>query len=194
MTGPDFDELVGGGDLGGEERERLLRVHDLLVAAGPPPELSPELASAPPEPKATVFPIQRRRWRTAGLAAAAALIIAFGAGWLVGDRNSNAPVEHTVAMSGPHGATASIDLLSADSAGNWPMVMTVSGLPKLPRGRSYTLWLTKNGRIESPCGNFAVGAGTTTVHLNAPYHLKEYSGWVVVPPNSRIPVLRTATI
>jgi len=194
MTGPDFDELVGGDDLGGEDRERLLRVHDLLVAAGPPPELSPELASAPPEPKATVVPIQRRRWRTAGLAAAAALIIAFGAGWLVGDHSSNAPVEHTVAMSGPHGATASIDLLSADSAGNWPMVMTVSGLPKLPRGKSYTLWLTKKGRIESPCGNFVVGAGTTTVRLNAPYHLREYSGWVVVRPNSRIPVLRTAAI
>jgi hypothetical protein len=194
MTGPNFDELVGGEDLEGEERDRLLRVHELLVAAGPPPELSPELASAPPEPKATIVPIQRKRWRTAGLAAAAALVIAFGAGWLVGDRSSNGQVERTVAMSGPHGAKASIDVQSADAAGNWPMVMTVSGLPKLPRGKSYTLWLTKSGRLDSPCGNFAVGGGTTTVHLNAPYHLKEYSGWVVVPPNSGIPVLRTAAI
>ena len=39
---PDFDELVGG-DVTGDERERLRRAHELLVQTGPPPELSPEL-------------------------------------------------------------------------------------------------------------------------------------------------------
>ena len=38
--GPDFDQLVGH-EVGREERERLQRVHELLVEAGPPPELSP---------------------------------------------------------------------------------------------------------------------------------------------------------
>jgi hypothetical protein len=42
--GPDFEELVGG-DLEPRERERLLRVHEALVAAGPPPELTPDLAA-----------------------------------------------------------------------------------------------------------------------------------------------------
>jgi hypothetical protein len=37
-----------------------------------------------------------------------------------------------------------------------------------------------------------VGEGTTTVHLNAPYHLKEYSGWVVVTEHSAVPLLHTA--
>jgi len=191
MTGPDFDELVGGDDLGGVERERLLRVHELLIAAGPPPELSPELETAP-QPKAKVISIGAHRRRTVLVAAAAALVITFGAGWLIGHGLGN-QVQHTVAMSGPHGAEASIELMDVDQAGNWPMVMTVSGLPKLPPGKSYTLWLTKAGRLDSPCGKFAVGEGTTTVHLNAPYHLREYSGWVVVRPNSTVPVLRTAT-
>jgi len=35
---PDFDELVGG-DVTGDERERLRRAHELLVHTGPPPEL-----------------------------------------------------------------------------------------------------------------------------------------------------------
>ena len=55
MSGPNFDDLVDQGlDL--EERARLLRVHELLIAAGPPPELPPSLASPPPEPKATLIP------------------------------------------------------------------------------------------------------------------------------------------
>ena len=36
--GPSFDDLVGD-DLAPAERERLLRVHELLIQAGPPPEL-----------------------------------------------------------------------------------------------------------------------------------------------------------
>src|ERR671936_1903421 len=36
---PDFDELVGP-DAEAGERERLRRLHDLLVAAGPPPDLA----------------------------------------------------------------------------------------------------------------------------------------------------------
>ncbi len=43
---PDFDELVEGLD-DERERARLHRVHDLLLAAGPPPELSPALAASP---------------------------------------------------------------------------------------------------------------------------------------------------
>ena len=35
---PDFDELVGT-DLEPGERARLERVHELLIAAGPPPDL-----------------------------------------------------------------------------------------------------------------------------------------------------------
>jgi hypothetical protein len=191
--GPNFDELITG-ELDPVERARLERVHELLIAAGPPPELPPRLATAPPAPKANVIPFGRGRWRTAGLAAAAALLIAFGAGWLFGDRHDSVSVQRTVAMTGANGAHASLAVLSGDAAGNWPMKMTISGLPALGAGRTYSLWLTKKGKLESPCGTFAVGKGTTTVHLNAPYRLPEYTGWVVVVSGTRRPLLRTATV
>jgi hypothetical protein len=195
MSGPDFDELVGD-DLSAAERARLERVHELLIAAGPPPELPPSLLEPPAEPKASVIPIPRHRWRTAGLAAAATLLITFGAGWLFGDRHGarSDHVERTVAMAGPHGAHASLQVLSVDAAGNWPMRMTVVGLPALAPGHTYTLWLTKHGKLQSPCGTFTVGVGTTTVRLNAPYKIKEYSGWIVVRSGTRSPLLETATV
>src|SRR5207245_1293825 len=57
---PEFDELIGA-DAPAEERERLRRVHELLVAAGPPAELPPSLETVPePEPQVTLLP-QRRR-------------------------------------------------------------------------------------------------------------------------------------
>ena len=43
---PDLEDLVGA-DLDLSERERLRRVHDLLLQAGPPPELSPEIEAGP---------------------------------------------------------------------------------------------------------------------------------------------------
>ena len=43
---PDFDDLVGG-EVPREERARLHRVHELLVQADQPPELSPELDAVP---------------------------------------------------------------------------------------------------------------------------------------------------
>lgn len=193
MSGPSFDDLVGN-DLPAEERARLVRVHELLVAAGPPAELPPHLASAPESPKARVIPIPRGRWRTAGLAAAAAILIAFGAGWLFGGRNEAGPVALTVAMTGASGAHATLDVLDVDDAGNWPMRMKVAGLPILSRGHTYTLWLTKKGALDSPCGTFSVGKGTTTVRLNAPYRLKEYTGWVVVESGTKTPLLATNTV
>ncbi|HEU6445428.1 MAG TPA: hypothetical protein VFL61_10265, partial [Gaiellaceae bacterium] len=49
MRPADFDDLLEGVE-SPEERDRLRRVHDLLLATGPPPELSPALASSPPAP------------------------------------------------------------------------------------------------------------------------------------------------
>lgn len=193
MSGPEFDELVGN-DLSTAERDRLRRVHELLVAAGPPSELPPHLASPPAPPVARVIPLAPHRRQLAALAAAAVVLVAFGAGWLVGTRNGGDNVVRTVAMSGPAGAHASLALLGKDQAGNWPMEMTVSGLQPLPHGRTYALWLTKNGKLDAACGTFTVGEGETTVRLNAPYKLKEYTGWVVVVTGTREPLLRTAEV
>jgi hypothetical protein len=188
---PDFDEIVDGDD---PERTRLQSVHEMLVAAGPPPELPPSLAAPPQEQLARVIPLPRRRY-TAIAAVAVAATVLFGLGYAVGNHGNRSEAVRTIAMAGPAGASASLDLQSADEAGNWPMLMDVEGLKQLPRGSSYTLWLTRDGKLADPCGTFVVGAGTTSVWLNAPYKLKEYSGWVVVRTGTTGPfVLRTTTV
>lgn len=188
---PDFDDLVGR-DLDPEERTRLLRVHELLVAAGPPPDFEPELPQVAVE--SSVTPIRRPR-RLAILALAAAFALAsFGAGFFVGDRGQGA--ERVVAMAGSaraQEASASLELFSPDEAGNWPMELEVSGLTPPSSGRPYELWLTKGTRLAALCGSFRAEAdGSTRVPLNAPYRLTDFDGWVIVEEGSSKPLLTTA--
>jgi hypothetical protein len=182
---PDFDEMVGT-DINPAERERLLRAHDLLIAAGPLPELPPSLAE-PGGPQAEVITpfFNRRRNATLAVLAAAIAAAAFGIGYLTGDRGGTAfAVRKTVVMHGtpraPAGAIASIGLGAKDPAGNWQMLVRVSNLKKLPPGGYYTLWLTRKGRAVAPCGSFLVrGEKTTEVRFTVAYKLKGYDGWVV---------------
>ena len=83
----------------------------------------------------------RRRF-TAIAAVAAAAVVLFGVGYAIGGRDNPEQPVRTIAMTGQAGATATIDLLARDAAGNWPMTLEVSGLPQLPDGETYTLWLT----------------------------------------------------
>lgn len=187
---PDFDELVGS-DLPPEERERLLRVHDLLVAAGPPPDYAPEAPPVPAEATIVRFP---RPKRFALVAVAAALAVAlFGAGFFVGDR-SGGP-ERTVAMAGTaqaSAASASLELFPIDEAGNWPMKLEVSGLMPAVSGRPYELWLAKGGRLAALCGSFrARPDGTARVPMNAPYKLSDFDSWVIVEEGTKTPLLTT---
>src|SRR5260370_23090515 len=75
---PDFDELVGT-ELDREERERLEHVHNLLVIAGPPAELAPELEGGPTLAMTLGGPRNRHVVRPMALLAAAllALLIVF---------------------------------------------------------------------------------------------------------------------
>jgi hypothetical protein len=190
---PDFDELVGGDDLDADERARLRRVHDLLVAAGPPAELPPAL-TASERRAAAIVPFRRpsrRRLAVAGILAAALALAAFGGGYLVGHNSGgSAEPEFVLAMTG-QGASASLAVFPIDEAGNWPMKMTIQGLPQLPPGHRYELWLTKKGRLAASCGQFVVGQGLTVVPLNAPYRLKQFDGWVVTRVGSDEPLLHT---
>jgi hypothetical protein len=196
---PDFDELVGAEELTRGERERLRRAHDLLVEAGPPAELPPELATAP-STRASVTVLPRRRRIAAVLVAAALLLLAFGVGYLVADHGrSSAQVAYSVKMRGTKlapNALATLKVLKADEGGNWPMVMRVTGLKQLPGRGYYELFLTKSGRLGPACGTFRVRGGTTTVRLNAPYHLRDFDGWVITAhrapgPVSSVPLLST---
>ncbi len=180
---PDFEELLGGEELSADERARLRLAHDLLVRAGPPPELPPALAE-PPATGASVRFLPRRRRIATVLVAAALLLLAFGGGYLLAHhgRGSSSAVAFTVKMHGTPRApevVASLQVLDIDHAGNWPMVMRVRGLKQLPKGGYYELYLTRNGKLGPQCGSFRVHSGTTQVPLNAPYILKRFNGWVV---------------
>ena len=195
MSGPDFDELLGGQELAPEERGRLRRVHESLLAAGPPPELPAGLRVPPPEKPANAFPLFPKRRRAALVALAATLaLVAFGGGYLAGEQTTGLETDRVVQMFGTEGAVsarASLELFEADASGNWPMLMTIRGLEPLPAGETYELWLTKNGRPAKLCGVFTVHAGATEVWMNAPWKLKDFDGWIVARTGSTEPLLAT---
>jgi hypothetical protein len=179
MTPPRFRDLIGD-DVPPAERLRLRRVHDLLVAAGPPPALTPPLEQAPPMPNAAV--LLRPRGRVLQVLLAAALVgAAFAAGFLV--RGSS--TFHTRFVKEMHGtqlapgALASLRVGRAGKDGNWPMIVTISGLKDLPKGGIYYLYLSRDGKPIAPCGGFVVHSGKATFRLSAGYRLKAFNGWVV---------------
>jgi hypothetical protein len=184
---PSFDELVGD-ELQGDERARLLRVHEQLIAAGPPADL--------PAPTPTPAARHPRRRRGALLAIAAALAVAiFAAGVLVGDRSDRGAADFVVTMKGTPAAahaSASLTVFALDKAGNWPMEFKVDGLEAAQSDRPFELWLTKNGKLAALCGSFRTGrGGSATVPMNAPYTFTDFDGWVVVEEGSQAPLLTT---
>jgi len=188
---PDFDELVGM-DMAPDERDRLRRAHDLLGEAGPPPELSPEM-EAVPWPEDALQPLLGRRRKPKArraLLLAAALVTAIVVGFVLGQAttstNSSTSIEakQTVEMHGTplaRDALATLKLGRPDNAGNWPMVLHVSGLPKLAKGGYYALYLTRGGKPLVSCGTINV-SGATSVRLSAAYALEAFdkNGWVIV--------------
>jgi Anti-sigma-K factor rskA len=195
-SAPDLRELIGD-DVPAEELERLGRVHELIVRAGPLPELPGDLAE-PPEPDATIALLPKRHWRPIAALAAALALAAFGVGWLaasVGDSDGEAfpAIEFRVPMQGTDAApnaVASIAVAELDDAGNWPMAMTVRGLPE---DQEYELWLTRDGKLVASCGRFRTDDDTVT-YLNAPYRLRQYDGWVVTRSGDERLLLRTTEI
>jgi hypothetical protein len=180
---PDFDELVGE-DLADDERERLRRAHDLLLAAGPLPELPPYLEHPrEPEPAEVVPFFNRRRSAVLAIAAAAIAAAAFGGGYLAGHHGGGGfSAVRTVRMHGTKlapDALASVQVGSTDDKGNWQMRLRVSNLPKLPERGYYTVWLARHGKTIAPCGTFRAEGDTTTVDFTVAYTLKRFDGWVV---------------
>lgn len=173
---PDFDELVGT-DLPPGERERLERVHELLVAAGPPPDLT----------TTKVVELRPRRRRGSVLAVAAALAVAaFALGAALVDGSSGRNVDFELSMEGVgaySGASATLTVFDIDEAGNWPMELEARDLQ--PLERPYELWLTRDGELIALCGSFRTSAdGSAVVPLNAPYRFDDFDGWVVVEAGS----------
>jgi hypothetical protein len=182
---PDFDELVGR-DVPDEERARLLRAHRLLVEAGPPPELSPELDSVP-WPDESQMPLLKPKQRRP-LLLAAAIATAIGIGFVLGQSTGpNSSAMQTVRVVKLAGtsldsdAQGTLELGKADADGNWPMILRARGLQELPEGGYYDLYLTKAGKPVVLCGTFNVKGSEIVVHLSAAYELDhfDHDGWVI---------------
>jgi anti-sigma-K factor RskA len=182
---PSFDELVGG-EPAGAERERLRGAHELLLRAGPPPELTPRLEAGP---NVGVTPLRQRqrrqmvRRRTMLLLAAALSIVAvFAAGYAVADHRGggSSGVAAELRLKGTSAApnaAATLEVWQPQS-GNWPMTLRVAGLPQHAR---YEVYLVRDGRPWGSCGTFrtAGSSGQLTLKLNAPYRLRKGDSWVV---------------
>jgi hypothetical protein len=178
----EFRELTD--DLSADEQERLRRVHDLLVEAGPPPELPASLRRTPtPEQP---FSLQRRAVAIA--LAAAIAVVAFGAGFFARDEGDGFEPVRTVAMRGvgsAAGAAATIELGEPDEAGNYPVRLRVQGLQPVGREGYYELLLTHDGEAIASCGTFKVESGDTSVPLTVGYAIDRFDGWVVTAHRQR---------
>jgi hypothetical protein len=193
--GPDFESIVGA-ELEPAERDRLLRVHEALVAAGPPPEAAANAVAPSTAEPVRLLPAVPRRRRGALVALAAAFgVLVFAVGAVVGNAWNDPGTFDTVTMTGTAeaaGASASLELFDLDDAGNWPMEVRVNGLAPSASGRPFELWLTRGGEPAALCGSFRVAPdGTAVVPMNAPYRLDDFDGWVVVVEGSQAPLLTT---
>lgn len=198
---PDFDELLDGVE-DPAERARLARVHELLVEAGPPPELSPTLQTPPPASPRD-FPWQRpRRVRPRTVLVAAAIVAAFFIGYLTAgpgpDEEARVKYTRTIELDGKGDTRGAIGVGVRDDRGNWPMVLSVWGLDHLTGGDYYTLALTRKGKPVVTCGTFNVSGDQTTIRMSAAYNLTRFDGWVVLRYDAQthddVPVLSAPTV
>jgi hypothetical protein len=204
---PNFDELVGG-EVTGDERERLRRTHELLTQAGPPPELSPELEKVP-WPEEALQPLglfrtprQRKGWSRfqVVLAAAAVLLVGFLIGHALASRSNTFTATHVVNMHGTRAAPnafASVELGRKGNDGNWPMQVTVDNLPPAQNGSYYNLWLSLHGKPIALCGTFNTHFnGNASVRMSAAYNLGEmkFDGWIVTRHAAGVPERLSPTV
>ena len=191
---PSLDDLIGT-DTTPAERQRLQHVHDLILQAGPPPELTPELEAGP-----TLAMSTGKRRRAAKpralllLAAALMVLLIFFGGYAVGNgggggKSANQAVIKQ-ALKGTSivpQAQGSLEVWSSQDGKNWPMTLSVVGLPKLPPHTYYEVYLLRHGKPWGSCGTFRVSGSpgaATTVTLTAPYSLRKGDSWVVTRPGA----------
>jgi hypothetical protein len=156
----------------------------MLIEAGPPPELPPELeevpdgrgAAATREREPTGLP--RRRVGAALALAAAIALIAFVGGYLAGYKHTGNTFEsvRSVALTNNQ-AQAVVRFGPRDGNGNTPMLLKVEGLKKLSDGDYYTLYMTTDGKPVVVCGSFNVrGPRSTTLRFPVAYDPANFNG------------------
>jgi hypothetical protein len=189
---PNLDELIGT-EATGEERERLQHVHELLLEAGPPPELSDTLESGPT--LALTLGKQKRGAKPRAmllLAAALVVVIVFFGGYAVGDNRSGKSGNPPVLAQALQGtslapqAQGTLEVWNSNDGHNWPMTLTVVGLPQLAPHSYYEVYLFRHGKLGGSCGLFRVGNSPqdpVRVTLTSPYQLEKGDSWVVTRPS-----------
>jgi hypothetical protein len=189
---PNFDELVGD-ETTGAERERLLQAHELLLQAGPPAELPPELRRAPSMEVPRIEQRRKAKRRVLLLLAATLTVVAvFFAGYAVSGQRTSKSVSpspaQVISLRGTKlapRARATLEVSHAQGR-NLPMRLSVAGLRRLPPHVYYDVYLVRNGRVEpwGLCGSFVVDAPSRvlTLKFNAPYGHEKGDSWVVTRP------------
>jgi hypothetical protein len=176
---PEFRDLVGD-DLSPDERARLERVHDMLISAGPPPELPPELQEVPSEHKAVADPVllPRRRVGAALALAAAIALIAFLGGYVAGNSGTGKSFQSVRNVTlGNTETKAVVRFAPKDANGNTTMDLKVKGLRPLPERDYYVLLMTKNGKPVVECGTFNIRrGGPTTFKFTVAYDPANFDG------------------
>jgi len=132
--------------------------------------------------------------------AAALALAAFAAGFLLGNgRDSDASAFQPVrtVLLGGQGKTVVVRLGKADSAGNLPMLVTVEGLRRQPKGDYYVLLMTRKGKAVATCGTFKVaGEERMNVRFTVAYDFDKYDGLMLaeywVSDHKDHPVLRAS--
>lgn len=191
---PSFDELIGA-ETTGVERERLRNAHELLLQAGPPAELPPELLKAP---QMGIVNLQERRRvmkrRTLVLLAAALAVVAvFFAGYAVSSQQNNKSASGSgptkvISLKGTALAPRARATLAVwkSQGSNLPMRLQVVGLRRLPPHTYYDVYLVRNGQVEpwGLCGSFVADTSgrVMTLKFNAPYGHEKGDTWVVTRP------------
>lgn len=179
---PGLDELIGA-DVTGAERQRLQHVHELLLQAEPPPELSPNLEAGPNLGMTLRRTVKPRAMLL--LAAAIVTALVFVGGYAVGNGRNGTSGKTPVATlllkgtSAEPKAQADLEVWRPHD-GNWPMTLRVVGLSTLPPRRYYEVYVVRHGQILGSCGMFRVTDSLpVTVTLTAPYPLQKGDSWVV---------------
>lgn len=187
-----FDQLVDLEGLAPADEQRLRRVHEMLLIAGPPPELTASLLTPPDEPAVSgrnnviAFPAFRRRPGAVALVLAATIAAAcFGGGFLIANQAHHSSLDATRVVElqgkGTENSLASLRVGSVDQNGNLPMELTVNGLPKLKDPKAYYILMLvdEQGKLGSACGTFKVDDGPTSVRFSVPYKITPSTRWVV---------------
>ena len=202
----DFEDLVDLTGVGAEDEAKLRRVHQMLIAAGPPADLPVELAKPVPVGGQVVSLAEhakRRRPVAAVLIAATVAVACFGGGYVLATQarsdSSAINVIRIVPLQGvQQNSLASLSVGSSDQNGNWPLQLTVSGLPQLKGEARYYLVVKQGDGRGVLCGSFEVAPhGSTTVTFNVAYKVKPSTQWIItrMAPGVKYPgelVMQTA--